>query len=60
MPPSDQGPVRSPCIDICSIDDKKGYCKGCYRTLEEIGAWSFLTDDEKRTIIDALPARKQT
>ena len=29
----------SPCILVCSIDTKTGYCFGCGRTRDEIAAW---------------------
>jgi predicted Fe-S protein YdhL (DUF1289 family) len=28
----------SPCISVCKIDAATGYCYGCLRTLQEIGA----------------------
>jgi len=33
-------------------------CEGCYRTLDEIAAWSSLSDDEKRAVLAQLPARR--
>jgi hypothetical protein len=52
--------MESPCILVCSIDDKTGYCFGCGRTREEIGAWTSYTDAERREIMDILPARLET
>ncbi len=31
-------PIESPCILVCSIDMKTGYCFGCGRTREELRA----------------------
>ena len=32
-------PVQAPCIDICRIDGKTGWCVGRLRRREEIGGW---------------------
>jgi predicted Fe-S protein YdhL (DUF1289 family) len=52
--------MESPCILVCSIDDKTGYCFGCGRTREEIGAWTTYTSAERRLIMDGLAARLET
>ena len=31
--------IESPCILVCSIDMKTGYCFGCGRTRDEISGW---------------------
>jgi uncharacterized protein len=49
--------MESPCILVCSIDDKTGYCFGCGRTREEIGAWTTYTSTERREIMAVLPKR---
>lgn len=49
--------MESPCILVCSIDDKTGYCFGCGRTQEEIGAWMTYTSAERREIMQVLPQR---
>ena len=33
----------SPCVGMCVMDEESGWCKGCYRTLDEIKAWQKLT-----------------
>jgi predicted Fe-S protein YdhL (DUF1289 family) len=35
-----------------------GLCEGCLRTLDEIAAWSVMSDAEKRAVLAQLPARK--
>jgi predicted Fe-S protein YdhL (DUF1289 family) len=52
--------MESPCILVCSIDDKTGYCFGCGRTREEIGAWTSYTSTERRAIMAELEARLAT
>jgi predicted Fe-S protein YdhL (DUF1289 family) len=51
-------PVPSPCVSICVMDEARGWCTGCQRTLDEIAAWSVLDDEEKRAVWAALPARR--
>jgi predicted Fe-S protein YdhL (DUF1289 family) len=53
-------PIESPCILVCAIDDRTGYCFGCGRTREEIGAWLTMSPAERRAIMQALPARLST
>ena len=47
----------SPCIGTCRIDDARGLCTGCLRSLAEIAAWSAMTDDERRAVMAGLPDR---
>ena len=54
------GEVASPCVKICVIDTLTGWCVGCGRTGAEIGAWVTMSDDEKRLLLAALPARLET
>ena len=53
-----QNEVASPCITICRMNPQSGLCEGCLRTLDEIAAWSALTDAQKRDVLARLPARK--
>jgi predicted Fe-S protein YdhL (DUF1289 family) len=53
-------PIESPCILVCAIDDRTGYCFGCGRTREEIGAWLTMSPAERRAIMQVLPARLST
>lgn len=52
--------IESPCILVCSIDMKTGYCFGCGRTSAEIGAWLTMTPDQRRAVMATLPARLET
>ncbi len=51
-------PVPSPCVNICRIDPFTEACHGCRRTLDEIAAWSRMTDADKRLVWHALPGRE--
>jgi len=48
----------SPCISVCQIDPKTGWCIGCHRTIDEIRDWIISPPDERQKILDALPARR--
>ena len=52
--------IESPCILVCSVDMKTGYCFGCGRTGDEIARWIGMTPAERRTVMAALPARMAT
>jgi predicted Fe-S protein YdhL (DUF1289 family) len=52
--------IESPCILACSVDMETGYCFGCGRTREEIGAWLTMTPEERSRIMATLPARLET
>ena len=50
--------VPSPCISVCVLDANGVQCLGCFRTLDEIAAWSVLDADAKRRVLAALPQRR--
>jgi predicted Fe-S protein YdhL (DUF1289 family) len=50
--------IATPCVKVCIVDGASSLCLGCYRTLEEIGGWSALTDDQRAMIMADLPARR--
>ncbi len=52
--------IASPCILVCSMDTKTGYCFGCGRTREEIGGWMNFTPSERVEIMSGLAARLET
>lgn len=49
--------IESPCVQICVIHRAEGICTGCYRTPEEIGSWSRMTAEERRSIMEELADR---
>ena len=50
--------IETPCNKVCVIDPASGLCIGCGRTLAEIGSWISMTADERRRVMDELPARR--
>lgn len=48
--------IESPCIKLCRIES--GLCLGCLRSLDEIAAWSAMTDADRRAVMAQLPARR--
>lgn len=52
------GPVLSPCISVCVIDERTGLCTGCQRTLDEIAAWSGLDDAGRRVVWTRIESRR--
>ncbi len=50
--------VPSPCVDVCRMDARTGWCEGCSRTIEEIAQWSGLDDPAKREVWQRLDQRR--
>jgi predicted Fe-S protein YdhL (DUF1289 family) len=50
--------IESPCIKVCAIDATTGWCLGCGRSMAEIGGWSSLSPERRRSIMNELDARK--
>ena len=53
-------PVASPCNSVCRIDERTGWCEGCFRTIEEIAAWSAIDDAQKLAVREALRLRRRS
>ncbi len=56
---ADNAPVASPCNNVCKMDERNGWCLGCFRTLDEIASWSSLEEARKRAIVQALASRRE-
>lgn len=50
--------IESPCINICVIHPDTRLCTGCARSIDEIGAWSRLSPEARRLVMEDLPNRK--
>lgn len=53
------GEVKSPCVQICVLDEGLGYCTGCGRTRAEIWKWTRASDAEKLGIVENAARRKR-
>ena len=49
--------VESPCINICVVHPETRLCTGCLRSIDEIGAWSKMSQQERATVLEDLPNR---
>ncbi len=50
--------IESPCIKICVIQPESRLCTGCLRSIDEIGAWSRMTPEERRNVMKELEGRR--
>jgi predicted Fe-S protein YdhL (DUF1289 family) len=57
---ADTAPVPSPCTSVCRMSASTGWCEGCFRTIDEIAAWSRLDDEQKRAVWMLLEQRRET
>ncbi|MDJ0522375.1 MAG: cysteine-rich CWC family protein [Planctomycetota bacterium] len=42
--------VRSPCLEVCSLEPDDSTCRGCGRTSREISRWSSMTPVERARV----------
>lgn len=42
--------VPSPCISVCRMTEDRSRCEGCFRTIDEIRAWSGADSAQRRAI----------
>ena len=50
--------IESPCTSVCEIDLESGFCKGCFRTSEEIIGWIRSSDAVKKEILLKINNRR--
>lgn len=50
-------PIKTPCIKVCAIEAKTGWCLGCGRSLPEIAQWSAIEESQRDSVMDDLPRR---
>ncbi len=48
--------VPSPCVGVCTVDDK-GYCQGCMRKREERFTWLDMTPAQQLHVIKLCKMR---
>jgi prolyl-tRNA editing enzyme YbaK/EbsC (Cys-tRNA(Pro) deacylase)/predicted Fe-S protein YdhL (DUF1289 family) len=51
------GAVPSPCNSVCRMNAQTALCEGCYRSIDEILAWSSADDQTKRSIWQSIGQR---
>lgn len=56
--PAPPRPIKTPCVQVCTVDAPSGLCLGCYRTLAEIAGWARLTDADRDRVMADLPVRR--
>jgi predicted Fe-S protein YdhL (DUF1289 family) len=42
------------------MDQATAYCRGCYRTLEEIARWGQTSHEDQQAVLAQLPLRHRT
>jgi predicted Fe-S protein YdhL (DUF1289 family) len=50
--------ICSPCISVCVLDEASGYCKGCWRTVQEIADWPKLMRHQRIEVLERLAERR--
>ena len=48
----------TPCMGVCQLDPATGWCRGCWRTLDEIAGWPTYTVNEKRAVFERIEQRR--
>jgi len=49
--------IESPCVKLCVIHPRANICAGCFRTPDEIAAWTAMTPASRRAVMAELPGR---
>jgi prolyl-tRNA editing enzyme YbaK/EbsC (Cys-tRNA(Pro) deacylase)/predicted Fe-S protein YdhL (DUF1289 family) len=49
--------LPSPCISVCRMSALTGWCEGCFRSRDEIAAWSQAGDAGKREVWNLIEQR---
>ncbi len=53
----DAGGPMSPCISICTLDER-GLCRGCFRSMAEISGWLRMSVEERLRVLRDVDARR--
>ena len=56
---NDQTPLPSPCVSVCILDGATGFCRGCWRTIDEIRLWAALDNAGRLAVLAQLRERRQ-
>ena len=44
----------TPCVSVCRIDKDTRKCEGCGRTIDQISAWSKMSEEERMVVMRDL------
>jgi uncharacterized protein len=47
----------TPCVKVCVIDPISALCIGCGRTIQEIAAWTAMSEAERLAVMAGLGER---
>ena len=50
--------IKSPCVNVCILDEEGKVCIGCKRSVEEIMKWTNFSKKDRTNILIALKNRK--
>jgi len=50
--------IESPCISVCKMNPAHQFCRGCWRTTEEIENWEAYDKEKRLEIIRQLHSRR--
>ncbi len=50
--------VKSPCNELCLVDEDTGLCVGCLRTSDEIADWQNYSNEKKLEVLSEIKNRK--
>jgi predicted Fe-S protein YdhL (DUF1289 family) len=56
---TDRFELVSPCVGECTLDDDGVFCRGCWRTIEEITAWPMLHEAGRLAVLRRLRERRR-
>lgn len=48
----------SPCIAVCHLDERTGFCAGCFRTIDEIADWMIMMPDRRQEVLKSIAQRR--
>jgi predicted Fe-S protein YdhL (DUF1289 family) len=51
--------AASPCINVCRMDERRGLCEGCFRTIDEIACWSGYAREDRLAVLARIEARRR-
>ncbi len=48
----------TPCVGACRIEPATGWCRGCWRTRDEIHDWAMASEARKKAILSRTAKRR--